>query len=63
MNQKERIKESLEKIKKEYIDNLINGNDWVELESKTSLLLDIAKIKLDSEDELITEIEKMLKAI
>ena len=63
MSEREMIKESHEKIQKEFIDNSVNDNNWVALESKTSLLLDTARTKLDSNDELITEIEKTLKVI
>lgn len=63
MNNKESIKESIEKIKTEYLDNKKSGNNWVALESKTTILLDIARKKLDSKDELIKEIENTLKAI
>jgi hypothetical protein len=63
MNNKESIIESIEKIKAEYLDNKKNGNNWVALESKTTTLLDIARKILDSNDELIKEIENTLKAI
>lgn len=63
MNNRESIKESIGKIKDEYLDNKTNGNNWVALESKTITLLDIAKKELESNDELIKEIENTLKAI
>ena len=63
MSNKERIKESIEKIKGEYLDNIKNGSNWVALESKITTLLDIARKELDYKDELIKEIENTLKAI
>lgn len=63
MNNRESIKESIGKIKDEYLDNKTNGNNWVALESKTITLLDIARKELESNDELIKEIENTLKAI
>jgi len=36
-------KETFEKIKGEYLDNIKNGNNWVALESKITTLLDIAR--------------------
>ena len=63
MSNKERIKESIEKIKGEYLDNIKNGNNWVALESKITTLLDIARKELNYKDELIKEIENTLKTI
>lgn len=55
-------KESIEKIKGEYLDHKKNGNNWVALESKITTLLDIARKELDSKGELIKEMEHTLKA-
>ncbi len=51
------IKEALEQIKKQYIQNQYNTDfQWVELNVKITQLQDIA-VKLITEDELLKDIE------
>jgi hypothetical protein len=56
------IKEALNKIKNEYLQNHQNSN-WVALEEKIKVLSEISNSILDSDDELFDEIQRVSKII
>ena len=61
------IKEALERIKLEYLQNNLNLNNtevnWVALDGKINLLTEIAKELLELNDEIFKEIENVTKII
>lgn len=56
------IKEALNKIKNEYLQNHQNSN-WVALEGKIEILSEISNSILHSDDELFDEIQRVSKII
>lgn len=64
---REIIKEALERIKLEYLQNNLNINNteinWVGLDGKINLLSEIAKELLELNDEIFKEIEDVTKII
>jgi hypothetical protein len=61
------IREALERIKLEYLQNNVNINNtevnWVGLDGKISLLSEIAKELLEMNDKILREIEDVTKII
>jgi hypothetical protein len=66
-NYREVIKEALDKIKKEYIQNNQNIKhpeiNWVGLQGKIELLSDIANSLLEKDDECLKDIVNVAKII
>ena len=66
-NYREIIKKALERIKSEYLQNNVNiinpEINWVGLEGKIYILSEIAKELLETEDEVLREIENVANII